>query len=194
VPGYRQEEGVDPNSRTETSVAARVLIDNWRWDDVPFYLRTGKRMAKKDTEIIVTFKRVPHSLFGSASLPEMPPNTLAFHIQPEEGISLRFQAKRPGSKICMGTLAMNFSYKQVFGVKMPEAYQRLLLDCMAGDQTLFTRFDSVQVAWQLLTPVLKAWEKSPEGPAEYAAGSESFPEADALIEADGRHWHGLLEI
>jgi len=193
VSGYCGEEGVDPNSRTETFVAARVLIDNWRWNDVPFYLRTGKRMAKKDTEIIVTFKRVPHSRFGSAGLPEMPPNILAFHIQPEEGISLRFQAKRPGSKICMGTLAMSFSYKQVFGVEMPEAYQRLLLDCMAGDQTLFTRFDSVEVAWQLLTPVLKAWEESPKAPAEYPAGSESFPEADALVEADGRHWHGLLK-
>jgi glucose-6-phosphate 1-dehydrogenase len=194
VPGYRQEEGVNPNSRTETFVAARMLIDNWRWNDVPFYLRTGKRMAKKDTEIIVTFKRVPHSLFGSTGLPEMPPNILAFHIQPEEGIALRFQAKRPGSKICMGTLAMSFSYKQVFGVEMPEAYQRLLLDCMAGDQTLFTRFDSVRQAWQLLTPVLKAWEKSPEAPAEYPAGSESFPQADALVEADGRQWHGLLEV
>ena len=194
VPGYHQEEGVDPNSRTETFVAARVLIDNWRWKDVPFYLRTGKRMAKKDTQIVVTFKSVPHSLFGSAGLPEMPPNILAFHIQPEEGIALRFQAKRPGSKICMGTLAMNFSYKQVFRVEMPEAYQRLLLDCMAGDQTLFTRFDSVRVAWQLLTPVLKEWEKSPEAPVEYPAGSESFPQADALVEADGRHWHGLLEV
>jgi glucose-6-phosphate 1-dehydrogenase len=194
APGYRSEEGVDPNSRTETFVAARVLIDTWRWNDVPFYLRTGKRVAKKDTEIVVTFKRVPHSLFGSAGLPEMPPNILAFHIQPEEGISLRFQAKRPGSKICMGTLAMSFSYKQVFGVEMPEAYQRLLLDCMAGDQTLFTRFDSVEAAWELLTPVLQAWEKSPEAPVEYPAGSESFPEADALVEADGRQWHGLLEM
>jgi glucose-6-phosphate 1-dehydrogenase len=194
APGYRDEEGVDPGSKTETFVAARVLIDNWRWNDVPFYLRTGKRMAQKDTEIVVTFKRVPHSLFGSAGLPEMPPNILAFHIQPEEGIALRFQAKRPGSKICMGTLAMNFSYKQVFGVEMPEAYQRLLLDCMAGDQTLFTRFDSVKQAWQLLAPVLGKWEKSPEVPFEYPAGSESFPEADGLVNADGRHWHGLLEI
>ena len=185
------EEGVSPDSRTETFVAARLFIDNWRWNDVPFYLRTGKRMARKDTEIIVTFKRVPHSLFGSAGLPEMPPNILAFHIQPEEGIALRFQAKRPGSKICMGTLAMNFSYKQVFRVEMPEAYQRLLLDCMAGDQTLFTRFDSVRVAWQLLTPVLKAWEEGSESPAEYPAGSESFAEADALVEADGRRWHAL---
>jgi glucose-6-phosphate 1-dehydrogenase len=191
VPGYRQEEGVDPDSRTETFVAARLLLDNWRWKDVPFYLRTGKRLAKKDTEIVVTFKEIPHSLFGSVGLDQMPPNVLVFQIQPEEGISLRFQAKRPGSKICIGTLQMTFNYKGIFGVEMPEAYQRLLLDCMAGDQTLFTRFDGIEVSWQLLMPVLKAWESSPDRPFEYPAGSESFPQADALIEADGRQWHKL---
>jgi glucose-6-phosphate 1-dehydrogenase len=194
VPAYRGEQGVDPNSRTETFVAAKALVDNWRWNNVPFYLRTGKRMARKDTEIVVTFKAIPHSLFASVGLHEMPPNILVFRIQPEEGISLRFQAKRPGSKICMGTLNMSFSYKQVFGVEMPEAYQRLLLDCMLGDQTLFTRFDSVQVAWQLVTPILKTWERSEGSPVEYASGSESFPQADGLLEADGRRWHGLLEM
>jgi len=194
VPGYRSEKGGDPNSRTETFVAARLFIDNWRWEDVPFYLRTGKRMARKDTEIVVTFKEIPHSLFGSVGLHQMPPNILVFHIQPEEGISLRFQAKRPGSKICIGTLDMNFSYKNVFHVEMPEAYQRLLLDCMSGDQTLFTRLDAVEVAWELLMPVLETWEKSSEAPMEYPAGSESFPQADALLEADGRTWHGLLEM
>jgi glucose-6-phosphate 1-dehydrogenase len=191
VPGYRSEEGVDPDSRTETFVAARLLIDNWRWKDVPFYLRTGKRLAQKDTEIVVTFKEIPYSLFGSVGLDQMPPNVLVFQIQPEEGISLRFQAKRPGSKICIGTLNMTFSYKDLFGVEMPEAYQRLLLDCMAGDQTLFTRFDGIEVTWQLLMPVLEAWRRSPERPLEYAAGSESFPQADALLEADGRQWHKL---
>jgi glucose-6-phosphate 1-dehydrogenase len=191
VPGYHNEERVNPDSRTETFVAARILVDNWRWKDVPFYLRTGKRLAKKDTEIVVTFKEIPYSLFGSVGLTEMPPNVLVFQIQPEEGISLRFQAKRPGSKICIGTLNMAFSYKDIFGVEMPEAYQRLLLDCMAGDQTLFTRFDSIEVSWQLLMPVLEAWQRSPDRPVEYAAGSESFPQADALIEADGRHWHRL---
>jgi glucose-6-phosphate 1-dehydrogenase len=191
VPGYREEEGVNPDSRTETFVAARLLVDNWRWKDVPFYLRTGKRLAKKDTEIVVTFKEIPHSLFGSVGLTDMPPNVLVFQIQPEEGISLRFQAKRPGSKICIGTLKMAFSYKEIFGVEMPEAYQRLLLDCMAGDQTLFTRFDSIEVSWQLLMPILEAWQRSPERPPEYAAGSESFPQTDALIEADGRQWHKL---
>ena len=191
VPAYRSEKGVDPDSRTETFVAARLLIDNWRWKDVPFYLRTGKRLAKKDTEIVVTFKEIPHSLFGSVGLDQMPPNVLVFQIQPEEGISLRFQAKRPGSKICIGTLNMTFRYKDIFGVEMPEAYQRLLLDCMAGDQTLFTRFDSIEVSWQLLMPVLEAWQNSPQKPFEYPAGSESFPQADALIEADGRQWHSL---
>ena len=191
VPGYRDEEGVNPDSRTETFVAARLLVDNWRWKDVPFYLRTGKRLAKKDTEIVVTFKEIPYSLFGSVGLTEMPPNVLVFQIQPEEGISLRFQAKRPGSKICIGTLKMAFSYKDVFGVEMPEAYQRLLLDCMAGDQTLFTRFDSIEVSWQLLMPVLEAWQRSREKLPEYPAGSESFPQADAVTEADGRQWYRL---
>jgi glucose-6-phosphate 1-dehydrogenase len=194
VPGYRSEEHIDPNSRTETFVAARLLVDNWRWTDVPFYLRTGKRLAKKDSEIVVTFRHIPYSLFSSAGLTRMPPNILAFRIQPEEGISLRFQAKRPGSKLCMGTLAMSFSYKEIFGVEMPEAYQRLLLDCMAGDQTLFTRFDSVALAWELLTPVLQAWEKGDSAPTEYPAGSESFPQADMLLEAEGRKWHGLLQL
>jgi len=191
VPGYRDEEGVNPDSRTETFVAARLLVDNWRWKDVPFYLRTGKRLAQKDTEIVVTFKEIPYSLFGSVGLNEMPSNVLVFRIQPEEGISLRFQAKRPGSKICIGTLKMAFSYKDVFRVEMPEAYQRLLLDCMAGDQTLFTRFDSIEVSWQLLMPVLEAWQRSTARLPEYPAGSESFPPADALIEADGRQWHKL---
>ncbi len=194
VPGYRSEKGVDPNSRTETFVAARLFIDNWRWKDVPFYLRTGKRMGRKDTEIVVTFKEIPHSLFGSVGLHQMPPNVLVFHIQPEEGISLRFQAKRPGSKICIGTLDMSFSYKSIFGVEMPEAYERLLLDCMSGDQTLFTRLDAVEVAWGLLMPVLEAWEESSEPPVEYPAGSVSFPEADALLETDGCRWHGLVEM
>ncbi len=192
APAYRSEEGVNPDSRTETYVAARLFLDNWRWKDVPFYLRTGKRLAKKDTEIVVTFKEIPHSLFGSVGLHHMPPNILAFQIQPEEGISLRFQAKRPGSKICIGTLDMKFRYQDIFGGEMPEAYQRLLLDSMAGDQTLFTRFDGIEVTWELLMPILEAWEGSDDRPFEYPAGSESFPEADALLEADGRKWHGLL--
>ncbi|MEN6574826.1 MAG: glucose-6-phosphate dehydrogenase [Phycisphaerales bacterium] len=191
VPEYLSENSVDPDSRTETYVAARLLIDNWRWKDVPFYLRTGKRLAAKDTEIVVTFKEPPHSLFGSVGLHHMPPNVLAFQIQPKEGISLRFQAKRPGSKICIGTLDMKFRYQEIFGVEMPDSYQRLLLDCMTGDQTLYTRFDGIEVTWRLLMPVLESWERSDERPHEYPAGSESFPQADALLEADGHAWHAL---
>lgn len=191
VAGYREEPGINPESRTETFVAAKLFIDNWRWKGVPFYLRTGKRLARKNTEIAITFKQVPHSMFISAGLDDIPSNVLVLQIQPEEGISLRFQAKQPGSKICIGTLSMNFSYKGVFGVDMPEAYQRLLLDCMVGDQTLFTRQDGVEVSWRLLMPVLEAWQNDDIAPYEYPAGSSGFPRADSLIESDGRQWRRL---
>ena len=191
VVGYRDEPGIEPNSRTETLVVAKLFIDNWRWKDVPFYLRTGKRLACKDTEVAITFKKVPHSMFASSGLSDMPPNVLVLQIQPEEGIMLSFQAKRPGSKICMSTLNMNFSYKNVFGIDMPEAYQRLLLDCMLGDQTLFTRTDDVEATWRLLTPILQAWQEDESAPYEYPSGTESFPEADRLIESNGRKWRKL---
>ncbi len=194
INGYRQEPKINPESKTETFVAAKVFIDNWRWKDVPFYLRTGKMLSHKDTEITITFKKVPHSMFVSAGLEDMQPNVLVLQIQPEEGISLSFQAKRPGSKICMSTLNMHFDYQSIFGISMPEAYQRLLLDCMVGDQTLFTRYDAVETAWQLLTPIIEAWENSDSLPYEYAAGSESFAQADNLIESDGRKWRKLSEI
>jgi glucose-6-phosphate 1-dehydrogenase len=191
VIGYHEESGVKPESRTETFVAAKMFIDNWRWKGVPFYLRTGKRLAGKDTEIAITFKQVPHSMFISAGLADIPSNVLALQLQPQEGISLSFQAKQPGSKICISTLDMSFSYQSVFGVGLPEAYQRLLLDCMVGDQTLFTRQDGVEVAWQLLTPALDAWQNDDAAPYEYPAGSSSFPQADSLIESDGRKWREL---
>jgi len=194
VAGYQDEPRIESDSRTETFVAVKLFIDNWRWKDVPFYLRTGKRLANKDTEIAITFKRVPHSMFVSSGLDDMAPNVLVLQIQPEEGISLSFQAKYPGSKICMSTLNMNFSYQSVFGVHMPEAYQRLLLDCMVGDQTLFTRQDDVEVTWRLLTPILQVWERDDSMPYEYPAGSESFPAADSLIESDGRKWRKLSAI
>jgi glucose-6-phosphate 1-dehydrogenase len=193
VKGYLEESDVRTNSKTETFVAAKLFIDNWRWQGIPFYLRTGKRLPAKDTEIAITFKKVPYSMFSSVGLDELSPNVLVLRIQPEEGISLSFQAKRPGSKICMSTLNMNFSYKSVFLVDMPEAYQRLLLDCMLGDQTLFTRQDDVEVSWQLLTPILQAWKQDESVPHKYAAGSESFAEANRLIEADGRKWRKILE-
>jgi glucose-6-phosphate 1-dehydrogenase len=192
VEGYLEEPGVNPRSQTETFVAAKLLVDNWRWQGVPFYLRTGKRLAVKSTEIAVTFKQVPYSLFSPVGLDELPANVLVFQIQPEEGISLRFQAKRPGSKLCMTTLNMNFSYENLFSVSMPDPYRRLLLDCMVGDHTLFTRQDDVEVSWELVTPILEAWEQDDKPPCRYAAGSESLAEADRLVEADGRKWRRLL--
>ncbi|UCC97133.1 MAG: glucose-6-phosphate dehydrogenase [Phycisphaerales bacterium] len=192
IKGYLDEASVSEDSRTETFVAARLFIDNWRWQSVPFYCRTGKRLAAKDTEIAITFKKVPYSLFSSAGLDNLPSNVLVLQIQPEEGISLSFQAKRPGSKLCMSTLNMRFSYRGVFFAEAPEAYRRLLLDCMLGDQTLFTRQDDVEVSWQLLTPILQAWEQDAQAPHIYPAGAESFPEANKLLEADGRAWRTLL--
>lgn len=193
VKGYLDERGVSPNSKTETFVAAKLFVDNWRWQGVPFYCRTGKRLAVKDTEIAITFKKVPYSLFSSVGLGELPPNVLVLQIQPEEGISLHFQAKRPGSKLCMSTLNMKFSYRSVFFAEAPEAYNRLLLDCMVGDQTLFTRQDDVEISWQLLTPILQAWEQDESVPYTYPAGCESFSQADKLLEADGRKWRRLLQ-
>ena len=193
VNGYLDEAGVKKDSKTETFVATKLSIDNWRWQGVPFYCRTGKRLAVKDTEIAITFKKVPYSLFSSAGLDDLPANVLVLKIQPEEGISLGFQAKRPGSKLCMSTLNMRFSYKDVFLAQAPEAYRRLLLDCMVGDQTLFTRQDDVEASWQLLTPILQAWEQDASAPSVYPAGSESFPDADRLPETDGRKWRKLSQ-
>jgi glucose-6-phosphate 1-dehydrogenase len=189
--GYRQEKGVRADSATETFVAAKLLVDNWRWRTVPFYVRTGKRLAAKDTEIVITFRPVPHSMFVSAGIDELPPNVLTLQIQPQEGMSLQFQAKRPGSKMCIGTLDMRFNYCDVFGVEMPEAYSRLLLDAMVGDQTLFNRYDSVEAAWKLFDPVLKAWQDNYVPLYDYSAGAASFAAADKLIEADGRKWRTI---
>lgn len=133
-------------------------------------------------------------MFAAIGLLDLPANTLVMQIQPKEGISLSFQAKRPGSKACIGTLNMQFSYAEVFGGQPPEAYERLLLDCMAGDQTLFTRQDSVEISWRLVEPVLKVWDNQLSQPYIYGAGTESFPQADRLIESDGRKWRGLLGV
>ena len=191
VAGYKSEHSVAANSKTETYVAAKMFIDNLRWKDVPFYMRTGKRLFGKDTEIAITFKQVPHSMFASIGLDDMPANVLIFKIQPREGIILNFQAKRPGAKTCISTLSMNFNYSELFGTEMPEAYQRLLLDCMLGDQTLFTRQDTIETSWKILTPVLESWENSNSSPEEYPAGAESFPAADNIIKSDGRNWRKI---
>ncbi len=191
---YRQEADVDKNSKTETYIAVRLFIDNWRWRDVPFYLRTGKRLAKRVTQIAVVFKKVPHLMFASVGIEQLPANVLVLKIQPQEGISLFFEAKRPGPKLCIGTLQMDFNYAEIFGAQPPEAYQRLLLDCMLGDQTLFTRIDDVKLSWQLIDNVLTAWRQQDTEPHFYPAGSESFPQADALIQKDGRNWRKIAGI
>ena len=171
VSGYRQEDPSLAASTTETFVAGKLYIDNWRWRGVPFYLQSGKRLERKLTEIVITFRQVPHSMFDHAGLGDIPANTLRFQIQPNEGMYLGLQAKRPGSRLCMSTLEMAVDYQKIFGVKMPEAYQRLLLDCMLGDQTLFARSDSIETAWQLMMPILDAWTDNADGLIEYPAGA-----------------------
>ena len=161
---------------------------------MPFYLRTGKKLAGRITEIAVIFKKVPHMMFASAGVEQLPANVLVLKIQPQEGISLFFEAKKPGPKLCIETLAMDFSYAEIFGTESSDAYQRLLLDCMAGDQTLFTRIDDVKLAWLLFDNVLKVWQQQDAEPYFYPAGSESFPQADALIQKDGRSWRKISEM
>jgi len=192
IKGYRQEPGVKPDSMTETFFALKLYIDNWRWEGVPFYLRSGKRLAKRVAEIAVEFKRVPHLLFKSVIGEEIEPNTLVFRIQPDEGIGTKFQAKHPGAKLCMDTVTMDFSYQGSFKVTSPEAYERLLLDCLAGDQILFSRRDWTEYSWSAISPVLDQWAKKAEpGFPTYPAGSWGPKEADDLIERDGRQWRTL---
>ncbi|MFW6358991.1 MAG: glucose-6-phosphate dehydrogenase [Chroococcales cyanobacterium] len=192
VPGYREEEGVNPNSTTPTYVALKLLIDNWRWKGVPFYLRTGKRLPKKVTEIAIQFREVPLLIFQSAAQ-QASPNTLTMRIQPNEGISLRFEAKMPGAALRTRTVDMDFSYGTSFGMATADAYNRLLLDCMLGDQTLFTRADEVEEAWRVVTPVLAAWDapSDPNAVPQYEAGTWEPNEAELLINQDGRHWRRL---
>ena len=189
VPGYHEEKGVSANSQTETYVALRLGIDNWRWGGVPFYLRTGKRLPRRVTEIAVEFKQVPHLMFASIGQLDMTPNVISLRIQPDEGIALRFAAKVPGARTQLRTVRMDFLYGAAFGEAGPDAYERLLLDAMLGDPTLFTRRDEVEAAWSIVQPVLDAWaEPDPPGPAPYEAGTWGPPAADAMIERDGRAW------
>jgi len=169
-------------------VAMKLFIDNWRWADTPFYLRTGKRLPRRVSEIAIQFKRAPHLLFRRAA-EDLEPNVLVLRIQPNEGISLRAAAKVPGPTIQIRSITMDFLYGLSFGEEQPEAYERLLLDCMLGDSTLFTRSDEVEAAWRLLTPMLEAWEEGPPPDfPNYAAGTWGPEAAHALIEEDGRRW------
>jgi glucose-6-phosphate 1-dehydrogenase len=191
VPGYRQEADVDPLSETETFIAARLRIDNWRWSGVPFYLRTGKRLPRRATEVAIQFREVPHRLFREANVdPE--PNLLAIRIQPDEGILLRFGSKVPGLGLDIRTVTMDFTYGSAFTTDSPDAYETLILDVMLGDASLFTRADEVEAAWSIVTPIIDSWAEgaAPDFP-DYAAGSWGPPDADALIERDGRRWRRL---
>ncbi len=191
VAGYREEPEVDSQSETETFVAARFTIDDWRWAGVPFYLRTGKRLAKRATEIAVQFKHVPHRLFVESSTdPE--PNLLAMRIQPDEGILLRFVAKVPGLGLDIRAVNMDFTYGSAFSVDSPDAYETLILDALLGDGSLFTRADEVEQAWSIATPIIDAWldMPAPDFP-NYAAGSWGPEAADHLLERDGRRWRRI---
>ena len=192
VPGYRQEPNVAPDSRTETFVAMKMMIDNWRWADIPFYLRTGKRMATRATEIVIQFRRAPLVLFRNTAIEQLRTNRLVIHLQPKEGISLQFGAKVPGPVMKLGSVKMDFDYVDYFGSTPDTGYERLLLDCMMGDATLFQRADTVETGWSLIQPVLDVWKAlPPRSFPNYLAGSWGPREADELLERDGRRWINL---
>ena len=192
VPRYRSEPGVSPESRTETFVALKLNIDNWRWADVPFYFRTGKRLAKRHTEIAIQFKRMPFELFRNAPSHRGHINTLVIQIQPAEGISLSFGAKIPGPVLRVGSVDMSFEYSKYFGADAYTGYEVLLYDCMIGDATLFQRADMVEAGWTVIDPVLDVWKALPPRKfPNYAAGTWGPAESDHLLEADNRQWRKI---
>ena len=183
---------MNPASSTETYAALKLFIDNWRWADVPFYIRSGKRLPKRITEISIQFRRVPHLLFSGKVTESIGPNILSLQIQPDEGISLMFSAKFPGTTMQIRPVKMLFKYGQSFGAELPSAYETLLHDCMLGDNSLFTRNDAVEISWEFVDPILDRWKQDgTKGLAFYEAGSWGPPEADAFIERDGRRWQRL---
>lgn len=188
VSGYREEEGVAPDSQTETFVALRLSIDNWRWQGVPFYLRTGKRLNRQASEIMIQFRGVPHQSFPAEATLDWQSSRLVMSIQPEEGIVLRFQAKHPGSKMHLRSVEMQFNYEDAFAIRSPDAYETLLWDIMKNDATLFMRADQVEAAWQLLMPVLEVWAQSPPSDfPNYASGTWG-PETVQGLLAEGHSW------
>ena len=188
VVGYREEEGVDPQSMTETYVAAKLYVDNWRWADTPFYVRMGKRLPRRETTIAIQFKRAPHPPFEETSADGLRPNVLLVHIQPDEGVSLAIGAKVPGQGMTIRTVHMDFLYGGAFRTGMPEAYERLILDCMLGDATLFTRTDEVVEQWKLVDAMVAPWLRDRPSFPNYAAGTWGPPSADELLQRDGRSW------
>lgn len=187
---YRKEPNVAPGSRTETFVALKLSMDNWRWADVPFYLRTGKRLAKRVTEIVVEFKRAPFVLFRRTAVDRIEPNRLVLHLQPEEGISLSFGAKYPGPVVRLGAVNMTFNYADHFNATPQTGYERLLYDCMLGDATLFQRSDMVEAGWRVVAPIQNVWGAlEPREFPNYAAGTWGPDAATALLARDGREWY-----
>jgi glucose-6-phosphate 1-dehydrogenase len=192
VPGYRQEPRVGANSVTETYAAVEFYVDNWRWAGVPFYIRTGKRLARQLSEICVHLKRTPQALFAGTEYEQLGPNVITLRIQPNEGISIAFDAKRPGSQMRAITVDANFSYESVFGSKGPTAYETLLLDSMRGEATLFTRRDEVEAEWRIITPIEEAWAHLPVPTfPNYPAGSDGPAQADEFIQGHRRYWRRL---
>jgi glucose-6-phosphate 1-dehydrogenase len=191
VPAYVDEEGVPDDSRTDTYVALRVEVDNWRWAGTPFYLRCGKRLPRRVTEIAVQFRPVPHLPFARADIGEVEANEMVLSVQPDEGASLRLVAKIPGQSMNVRPVQMEFKYGTSFLGDSPEAYERLLHDALLGDATLFTRADEVEEEWRIIEPILEAWEADPQGPVIYEAGSQGPAEADELLAMRGRRWRQL---
>ncbi len=190
--GYRQAEGVAPSSRTPTYVALKLLVDNWRWQGVPFYVRAGKSLSRRTTEVSIHFQPIPYCLFGREDVCQLiEPNVLVLRIQPDEGIALRIATKVPGEDLTVGSVRMDFSYADAFHREPGEAYEKLLLDAMRGDATLYARRDAVELAWQFCDPILEAWDESPDPPAIYEPGSEGPEAAAELLKRDGRAWRPL---
>lgn len=194
--GYLEEEKVNPQSQTETYVAAKLFIDNWRWQGVPFYIRSGKRLKSKVSEVAITFKRVPHCMFYQDGACSLKQSILKIRIHPDEGASFTVQAKKPGYELTTSDVDLSFSYKDRFGSSSTEAYERLIYDCLLGDQTLFWRSDGVEEAWRLFTPVLEKWESDDKGEHKvlsYPVFSRGPKEADELLKKDGRRWVDIYE-
>jgi glucose-6-phosphate 1-dehydrogenase len=192
VAGYKDEPGVDAASTTETYVGLELGLDSWRWAGVPFYVRTGKRLPKRTTEIAIQFRRPPLEIFRRVSASSVAPNLLIVNVQPDEGISIRFEAKLPGTRMQLAPVMMNFRYGAAFGREVPEAYETLLLDAMLGDPTLFARHDFVEAAWALITPIHDRWAaERVESIPTYEAGEWGPPEADALMARQRRRWRTL---
>jgi glucose-6-phosphate 1-dehydrogenase len=188
MPAYRNSRDVDPQSQTETYIAMKMHIDNWRWMDVPFYIRTGKALKERRTEVAIQFKRAPGVLFRETDLHRLPASRLVFHIQPDEGISMRFAAKQPGRSVRLADVDMDFRYGDYFKTAPSTGYETLIYDCLVGDATLFQRADNVEAGWRAVQPLIDFWAEQPGELHPYFAGSSGPSAADELLRRDGRHW------